>query len=387
MYKLIYIVILIFISNSLFGQVNKDFQYFNTLTYNQYLAKDWKNLTKTGRKSIQLGYDSHFIRMRLGIALYSSEKYMLAEKQFKKALQFNSDNPTALEYLHYTMIFTGRDKESECFYPLKEEDTVNFFQNIYIESGVKLSDEKAFTRDIRYGLFSLKHGLSKRTSYFHAFQYLVRDYIDPLTSGSGYGNRENILQTKQYEYYGALEILAGKGLYITPAYHYQSVRMEGNRWNNFVFSLGLSQHIGITNIYANISYSKIDFTYQYQGSIGLTIYPLANQNLYIDNMFTAQHESENIHSSIKQKLGGKVLKKTWLEGWYSYGDMRYFNEQNAFIFFNNPSIIHYRYGVGLIQGLGKHLLYLNVIKEYKEEYETRIDFSHIDVIIGLKIKL
>lgn len=387
MHKLIYTAIVILLANSLFGQAKKDFQYFNTLTYNQYLAKDWKNLTKTGRKSLRLGYDSHFIRMRLGIALYSNEKYMLAEKQFQKAILSDNKNPVVNEYLHYTMIFTGRDKEAKALYPLKEEDTVNFFQNIYIETGVKISDEMALTRDIRYGLFSLQHGLSTRTSYFHSFQYLVRDYINNITSIPGNGNRETILKTKQYEYYGALDILAGKGLHISPALHYQSVSMEGYRWNNFALSLGLSHYIGVTNLYTNLSYSKIDDTHQYQGSIGLTIYPLANQNLYIDNMLTVQSESENINSSIKQKLGGRILKKTWLEGWYSYGDMRYFNEQNAFILFNNPNTIHSRYGVGLIQELGDHLLYLNVIKENKEEYETGIDFSHIDIIIGLKIKL
>jgi len=387
MYRLIYITIVLLISNSLFGQVKKDFQYFNTLTYNQYLAKDWKNLIKTGRESLKLGYDSHFIRMRLGIALYSNEKYMLAEKQFQKAILLDNKNPVINNYLHYTMIFTDRDKEAKALYPLKEEDSISFFQNIYIESGIKLSDEMALTRDIRYGLFSLQHGLSARTSYFHSFQYLVRDYVDVVSYIPGNGNKEKILKTKQYEYYGALEILAGKGLHITPALHYQNVSMEGYSWNNYVLSLGLSHYIGVTNLYTNGSYSRIDNTYQYQGSIGLTVYPLANLNLYIDNMFTIQYESESIHSSIKQKLGGRILERTWLEGWYAYGDMRYFNEQNAFIVFNNPNIIHYRFGAGIIQGLGKHLLYLNVIKENKEEYETGIDFSHFDIIIGLKIKL
>lgn len=383
MHKLISIVIFLFLANPLQGQEKKDFQYFNTLTYNQYLAKDWKNLIETGREAIHLGYDSYYMRMRMGIALYSKGKYMRSEKQFRQALNFDSGNPVPMEYLHYTMLFINREKEAISSYPIKKEDKTKFFKNIYIESGYKASDDKALTRDIYYGLMSLRHGFSKRVTYFHAFQYLIRNFVEDISMNPGNGTQEDIFQTKQTEYYGALEVLAGKGFDITPAFHIQGVSANGYHWNNFALSLGLSQHIGIINIYANASYSKIDEKYQYQGSLGLTIYPLSNLNLYIDNFFTIQNESDNNHASIKQKIGGRVLKKTWLEGWYRYGDMRYFNEQNGFILFNSPNTMHYRIGGGIVQGMGKHTLFLNIIKEYKEDYETGIDFSHLDLIIGI----
>ncbi len=387
MYKLALVTISFFVSGLLYGQTKKDFNYYNTLTYNQYIAKDWPNLVKTGRESIRLGYDSYYIRMRLGIALYSKRKYMLSVKQFRKALRWDETNPAPVEYLYYDMLFTGREKEAVTFYPVKKENRTKFFEDIYMEGGYKASDGKAPTRDIYYGLFSLRNGFSKRVSYFQAFQYLVRDYADDNVAVNGKSKGENILQTKQYEYYGALEILAGRGFYITPAFHTQRVIMEGYGWNNFALSLALSKYAGITNISLSGSYSRIDREYQYQGTLGLTIYPLANLDLYIDNRITAQYESDAWHLSVKQKIGGRVLKKTWLEGWYSYGDMRYFSEQNAFILFNSPNTMHYRIGGGIIQGIGKHTLYLNVIEENKEDFTTGVDFSHLDFIIGINFNL
>ena len=388
MYKIILSGILFFATvTSLRSQERKDFNYYNTLTYNQYLARDWNRLLKTGRESLHLGYDSYYIRMRLGIALYSKNKYMLAEKQFRKATGYDSNHPAPKEYLHYAMILTNRQKEADTFYPLEKEPKIKFVNNIYLESGIKASDGTAATRNIYYGLFSLRHGFSKRVTYFQAFEYLVRDYVNETSGTPPAGHPGDLLQTRQYEYYGALEILAGHGFYITPAFHTQRITMEGYYWNNFVLSLGLSQHAGITNIYARASYSRIDQEHQYQGSLGLTIYPLANLNFYIDNLATVQYESGGYHPAIKQKIGGKVLKKTWLEGWYSYGDLRYFNEQNAFVVFNTPNTIHNRIGGGIIQGMGKHTLYLQVIREYKEDNPTGKDFSHLDFIIGVNFNL
>ena len=135
------------------------------------------------------------------------------------------------------------------------------------------------------------------------------------------------------------------------------------------------------------SYSRIDNLNQTQIGLGLTIYPLANQNLYIDNLIIRQKESEIWRSLFKQRLGFRLSNQIWLEGWYATGAMRYFNEQNAFIVFNSPNIIDLRYGGGFTYIIKKSTLYLHVIKEQKEEYSTETSFSYLDFIIGLNIKL
>lgn len=376
------------------GQVEKDFNYYNTLTYNQYLAENWNDLILTSREALDQGYDSYYIQMRLGIAYYSKGKYIRVGKQFRKALEYNPQSVAANEYMYYKMLYTDREKEAHTYYEIDDEYEPKFVSDIYFEAGMKVSDEKANPRNLRYGLLSLKHDLSTKVSFFHAYQYLERDYISDdviVFSGSQYGGGTQYgsaqLKTSQSEYYASLNILSGRGFYISPAYHFQRVLFEGFKYSNYILSLGMEKTLGITKLYASGSYSRIDDLNQSQFGVGLTIYPLANQNLYLDNRIIRQKESEEWRSQFKQKLGFRLSKQIWLEGWYAYGDMRYFSEQNAFIVFNSPNIINYRYGGGLTWLIKKSTLYLNVIKEQKEEYETGTPFSYLDFIIGLNIKL
>ena len=388
--KLIIMLLLLFPVLKVSGQAEKDFNYYNTLTYNQYLAENWNDLIITGREALDQGYDSYYLRMRLGIAYYSKERYILSEKQFLKALEFNEESADATSYLYYQKLFTSREKEAHTYYEIDEEYKPKFVSDIYVEAGVKVSDEKAKPRNVRYGLFSLKHELSTRVSFFHAFQYLERDYMEDDGTGSATGSGPQFgntqLLTSQNEYYAALDILAGRGFYISPAYHFQRVLFEGWKYNNYVLSVALSKDIGITKLYTSGSYSRIDGLNQTQFGVGLTIYPLANQNFYIDNLIIRQKASEIWRSQFKQRLGFRLAKQIWLEGWYAAGAMRYFNEKNAFIVFNSPNIIDMRYGGGLTWLIKKSSLNLHVIKEQKEEYETETSFSYLNFIIGLNIK-
>ena len=390
--KLIIILLFLFPGFQVFGQVEKDFSYYNTLTYNQYLAENWNDLIPTSRKALNEGFDSYYLRMRFGIAYYSKERYMLTGKQFRKALEYNQQSAAAKEYMYYSMLFTGREKEAHTYYEIDNEYEPKFVSDIYFEAGMKVSDEKANPRNLRYGLLSLKHDFSTKVSFFHAYQYLERDYMDDdgtvIIPGPGPSppNGSSQLQTSQSEYYASLNILSGRGFYISPAYHYQRVLFEGYKYSNYVLSLALEKNLGITKLYATGSYSRIDDLNQTQFGVGLTLYPLANKNLYIDNLFVRQKESEIWRSQFKQRLGFRLSKQIWLEGWYAAGAMRYFNEQNAFIVFNSPNIINMRYGGGLTWLIKKSTLYLHVIKEDKEEYETGTPFSYLDFIIGLNIK-
>lgn len=384
--KLIIILLLLFPVLSVSGQIEKDFNHYNTLTYNQYLAENWNDLILTSREALSQGFDSYYLRMRLGIAYYSKEKYMRTEKQFRKALDYNAQSLAAREYMYYSMLFTGREKEAHTYYETDDEHKSKFVSDMYFEAGVKVSDEKSNFRNVRYGLLSLKHEFSTSVSFFHAYQYLVRDYIVDDGTGLGQNQGSTQLKTSQNEYYATLNILSGRGFYISPAYHYQRVLFEGYKYSNYVWSLGLEKNLGITKLYTSASYSRIDYLYQTQVGVGLTIYPLANQNFYIDNFFIGQNESEIWRSQFKQRLGFRLSRQIWLEGWYAIGAMRYFNEQNAFIVFNSPNITKYRYGGGFTWMIKKSIFYVNVIKEQEEVFDTKISYSLLDFIIGLNIK-
>ncbi|MBW6460007.1 MAG: hypothetical protein K0B08_05480, partial [Bacteroidales bacterium] len=64
-----------------------------------YNAGEWKELIRYNNRAIQEGFDYYYLRMRSGIAWYQKKNYVHAVRQFSEALNFNTADPVALEYL------------------------------------------------------------------------------------------------------------------------------------------------------------------------------------------------------------------------------------------------------------------------------------------------
>ena len=116
--------ILIFLSLKAFSQEVMSFRYADSLTFKLYDQKNWNELINTGKEAISDGHDYYYMRMRLGIAYYERHNYAQAAKHFKRALEFNADDQTALEYLFYSYYLSGR-----------------YFQAWTILSGMKSSEQ------------------------------------------------------------------------------------------------------------------------------------------------------------------------------------------------------------------------------------------------------
>lgn len=367
------------------GEDDKDFAYYNQLTYNQYMAGNWKDLVQTGKEAIEAGHDSYYMRMRLGIALYSLENYRQAIGQFKVAIRFDPGSVSAKEYLYYSNIFTGNEQEAQSYYDMREKSLDKFFYSLYIEGGYKYnSSDETYTGNLAYGLIGLKHQFSPRVNYFQTYQYLRRGvYTDGRGNGNQSSQQDHILQN---EYYGKLDILAAHGFWVIPAFHYQNWTFNSYGDKNWLISLGFVKDLGLTRLYADVNRSNVNSLDQWQVNGGIALYPLGNLNFYIDGRFIYFNESSDSNLGGRYMLGGRISKTTWLDGWYAHGSMRHFSENNGAILFNSPNTINSRMGITLAQSLGRHMLYLNFIREEKTEIDTEIDFLHYDIILGLNIK-
>jgi tetratricopeptide (TPR) repeat protein len=65
-----------------------------------------------GKKALKDAIDYYFLRMRLGIAFYSKTKYIPAAEHFRKAIDFNSQDPVAWEYLYSSYVLANRSNEA-----------------------------------------------------------------------------------------------------------------------------------------------------------------------------------------------------------------------------------------------------------------------------------
>ncbi len=391
MYKIIILVFIISFPNLLLAQEQKDFTYYNNETYRLYQEANWESLAKLGKEGLSAGHDFYYMRMRIGIAFYEQQKYIQAIPQFEKALEFTPGSQDAMSYLYYCHIYLGRTNEAKKYYDINEEEG-QFISSLAFEPGIKLSDNKAYTRDTRYAFFGLGHNISKSISLFHGYQRLVADFAlppdqsNPIPGPSGGINgNETIYSVKQNEYYAALTILAGKGFYLIPAYHFQDVKSDTYHGRNNVFSFQLAKWLGKLKLYGGVSFSEINDLNQQQYEGGLVLYPMGNYNLFFQTQATYHSENSNSNIVSFSKVGFKLFSTTWIDFSYSYGDMINYSDMNGYVVYNQLDVITSKWGITLNQSIGKHFLYLNYTKENKEEYLTGTPFAHNDIILGLNL--
>ncbi len=91
--------------------VSPSFNY-DSLSYEQYLRKDWKALLETGKLMQKNGMDYYYLRMRLGIAAMSTYNFSTAEEHFRQALVFSPRDQNAILYLQKALLANNKGVES-----------------------------------------------------------------------------------------------------------------------------------------------------------------------------------------------------------------------------------------------------------------------------------
>jgi tetratricopeptide (TPR) repeat protein len=389
MHKNIILLFLLMLSEFALAQDHKDFAYYNQETYTLYTEANWTKLIPLAKESLKNGHDSYYIRMRLGIALYEQKKYIQAKKQFEKALDHFPLSDDARSYLYYCFLLLGRNQEA-----MHHSDTAglkpNFFQSALFEPGIKLSDNQASTRDTKFVFIGLNHNFGRSVSFFHGYQRLSSDFAYAISgpSGPGYGGgngQESIYSIDQNEYYATLNIFAGQGFYVSPAFHVLHVLLDEGNSNNHVYSIQLAKWLGLVKLYGGYSYAAINDQKQTQTEGGMILYPRGNTNLYLQTQAT-YHLQNSIGNIVwYNKVGVKVFPGTWVDFFMSAGDMINFSELNSLVVYNQLDVIKSRWGFSIHQLLGKHAMYLKYIRENKEEFNTAIPFAHHDIILGINL--
>lgn len=103
MYQRILTFLLFVNSLILFGQKQDSLTYsiVDGKSYDLYQKQEWDSLATFGKKALKKNFDSYYLRMRIGIALFEQKKYRLAENHFEKAIAFNDFDNLAKEYFYY----------------------------------------------------------------------------------------------------------------------------------------------------------------------------------------------------------------------------------------------------------------------------------------------
>jgi hypothetical protein len=420
------ILLLAFVSGMASAQITspENFSAIDSLTYSQYLSKHWKLLEKTSKSAFREGIDYYYLRMRAGIAMYEQHKYIPAIGQFRKALGMNDIDPVAMEYLYYSLKFSGREQDALLFFKNHEDQLKNRVseslrpvRNFQVEPAWHMNTESDFrslfstentgttpgyqiiTRRFFNLDFSLEHDLGKRISLIHGGTFMTKyDYYYSQTETSAFDSYEH--QNQQYQYYAGLGINPGGGVIIRPSFHYVKFisprliyrdRRFGNSFsvpaineNYFLGRLSVFKNLGRTGTAAGVTISDLGGKTQYETDFNIVYYPLGNLNMYllgtiyrlIEDPGTTNEDRRMIYSGL---MGFKVLPTFWLQTELTVGEIKNMAFGEGFIIYDGNETVTSRYMVSLIFPTEKITFSVNGIWQDYYSYFTEASGNETNI--------
>ncbi len=411
---IILIMILLAGRGKAFPLDERGFVYYDSVTYALYLERSWSELTEQGKEALKKGIDYYYLRMRMGIAAFETENYARAVAHFNRALEFNSADTAASEYLYWSYIYSGRELEAGNFAggspaTVRRKLSYNTRSTVrsvslnmtgsYIHDRSVIDEYSAFgdpefngsqsvTRKFRLFGASLEHEAGSSVLLMHSLGYLAKNYL--------FWSRENTeseffedARHTQFQYYLSGKILIGEGLLLVPSLHYLNVRIpaytviagRGGRSmlveqylhrHDFAFDLALERNFGLIKTGISAGYTYINERQHAQGSFLLGLFPMGNLNLYSVSEITRYYDMDSVSEGgrwvLSQVAGMRVLPQLWLEVGGTMGDMSNYAGTGAYYVYNDTAVTKGRYGVSAIsplfdRGIELSLHYSLVMKE------------------------
>lgn len=356
----------------------------------------WNKMITYGENALGKGYEFFFLRARLGIAYYETKKYFKAITNLERAFKIGYDNPTVLEDLYYSYLYTGRDADRYYVFSQLPENYKSsikplensFVDNLHMDAGIGISNDydKNNTADLDgnenfYG----EQTLTGNEFYFNVglnqipFKYLNvnYDYFYLNTDKKKVIEFDNDTVSSKYSqlqsrFYNSYNIHVDDGFIITPAGNYvgrkystiyenfdsavnvtpdsvayfytQSLKETSD--NNFVISLDISKFYKIFKFGINGSFSYLNNLHQSQYGLSFKVYPAAKVNFYSNTDLVLQNQQGVANLIVDQSFGGWINNKFVYELSGTVGKMNNFNQSNGYKVYNTD-IINYKLGFDL----------------------------------------
>lgn len=112
---LAYIGLIILINSGITGVVSgqRDFVQTDIQTYRLFTEQKWDSLIASGKRALKEGIDFYYLRVRMGVAFFSKEKYLTAVRHLKAAHVQNPSDGYVSYYLYYALRYTNQFEEAE----------------------------------------------------------------------------------------------------------------------------------------------------------------------------------------------------------------------------------------------------------------------------------
>lgn len=451
MFKKSFFLIMFFVFTFVYAEAQQEVENIDQKTYQLFQNKMYKKVIYVGEKAIKNGTDYFYLRNRIAISYFELKNYRLAIYHFEKAMKFNGDDPTTLEYLYYAYIFSGRNGDANLLisiFPDYLKEKINYkrkyLNSIYLEGGPSLSNnisknggldidgdtsiygESDLNDKMIYFHLGLKHDLFSRLSIYHGFSNLAISKRKTIMNN----NKDTTFDytVKQMEYYINADFQLSKGLKITPALHLISVKADVTNasfdtvsfkylysnsslnMSNYVMSLGLTKEYKKFSVNIFATYSNLNSQKQWQLGVSGTYFPFGNLDMYCNTTLALLNTKSKVITPgsggnrefrliYDQMLGAKIVSNLWLEASVSIGNLANYSEKNAFIVYNIADKINLKSGITAIYSLSNNFelslryQYLSRESSYMNfidainQQEILTNYQNNTIIGGIKWKL
>ena len=407
-------ILLLLVFHTTIAQESINFLSIDKNTYELYQKKDWKGLIPLAKSGIKKNIDYFYLRMRLGIAYYEQDKYRQAIPHFQKALDFNSNDLFAQEYLYFSYLFSGRKSDAGNLISKFPKSLIN---KLKIETKQGISGLSVFnsytwnmdpvsadsyspgvdasldgwqniTKNFNLFNFNIEHQISNRLTFYYGYGFLSKSKFHY----SQYANEAFLYPNdkfSQHQFYFSGSSLIGQGLSINYTLHYINLRpniyytQSGfgggpsstlsyvNPMNNWAGYFSVNKESGLFNLGAGLAYSNLNEQNQFQKDLILAFYPLGNLNLYTVSKISHQSEfyqNKQIrqHFIFDQVVGIKLFNPLWIEMNGTFGDITNYTDKGGLVIYNEMNRIKSRMAMNLIVPIIDKGLEFYVRYEYQE---------------------
>jgi tetratricopeptide (TPR) repeat protein len=359
-----------------------------------YNKGEWKELIKFSNQALREGFDYYYLRMRIGIACFESRHYMKAAIHFKEALACNANDPVAGEYLYGCYLELNRGPDALKAFdelpssvreklgktlpklhqvnvetgPLLSNQPEKFDNILYREEADTIYGEADITQNGYYFNAGLSWGFKKGYSVYAGYSLVRLDKNKLVKTGDTLSVNDKYPLT-QHQIYLSGNIPLGRGYFVLPAFNvvldrFETVMpqfdsasisyaypVEKTRLNAYIAYLSVTKDFQIVQTSIFAAYSNLNNKEQFQAGFQIMAFPLGNLNFYLSSKLLNHRNAGKNQVVFEQMFGTRIYKPLWAEINATFGQMKNYHENNAFVVYNIAEKIRFKGGAKLIYTL------------------------------------
>lgn len=381
----------------------------NQLSYDFYMAENWKALLKVGTLAKEQNINFYYLNYRMAVAYQKIGNYRKSAIEFEKLIHQSSDVPDdfLLQSLNKNYLYLNQTSKSLRLNDLYNQGSYikpnwkSYFNKISVFGGEALiqpyKTQITANPPNPHTMFDIQNNmqcfglaingffnpyLEYNFSYFNFNSSYTTVLIDPFNKKE---HNYNITQNQLYfstnwlydENKTFSTFFSGIKRFSNPLLLTESNAIPALNVYEVVKS---SKFEGVAGFEFKRSFTKFDVKYgalisnlvdstQIQLSAGLHYYPFGNLNLYSLTDGYAGIVNRKPSISLEQKIGFKVSKWLWLEINASIGQMKNMTHDKGFNVYNVPDEIKLIAGASALLVLNRHLDFQLIYNYFGQETE------------------